>query len=152
MTAQQRTGLIAFGMVGGLFLGVIVLVVVLANVGKDKGTNLADRPMSSGASSDDEAYIRGHRWWKKQLSKGEFDAIMKAFLNSTRADHIFIDGNGKMVISYAKSGITIIEPEGLDRRRFTILCKWEARPTREQVFAVLREQLDTREYRDGPGH
>jgi hypothetical protein len=147
MTTRQRTGLLAFGIVGGLFLGAAAVVAVVANVSGDKGTwrDLVDRPMSSGSTDDDESYIRGHRWWKKQISKSQLDRIAETIISTDHGRTVLVTDSG--LAEPWDLPIDQMPPrlKGASRRLY-IACEWGARPTRKQVIQAIRQELDREEY------
>lgn len=161
MKAETRLGLIAIGLVLGLFLcigGVIALVVggkgattnnPKAEIGKGTVQDLAG-PVSTGSKDDPVAYILGHRWWKKPPSKKRLDDLVAMIIAMDPSKAAEIDRDAIFEPCRHPAVIMKQYADGSYENLF-IRSIWNTRPDRNQVLSFLQSELDRREYLYGPG-
>lgn len=150
MRTDHKLGLVAIAIVIGLFAAIGGVVAIAAKVGGHT-TSLADRPLSSGDEKDDESYVRGHRFWRKELSAAKLDELVKLVVATEKDAVVYIDLNGRHeVVAPIYKGIGP-HANKLDKAYFAVRCVWDKRPTREQVVRSMRSGLDDAEYRHGAG-
>lgn len=166
---------------GTLLLGCVIGVVLLSGGSKDtrpgtqadgradsgKGTGkgdgnkgLADRPVSTGNEKDDESYILGHRWWKKPPTRKQLDEMVKLIVEQNKStgnteNCVAINQAGDFVKSHVlvQGSYHYYGPEAhkLGEKRINYICSDTTRPTRESVLRWMCREIDSREYKDGPG-
>ncbi len=153
MSTRTRTGLLAVGIVAVAFLCVGGSVGGLIWAKRDRGTEASTA--RGHQKADDEPPILAHKWWKSPPSKTRLDEIVKHITEKNRnVAVVLIDRQGKLgEASLYQNGAGWIDakPEGFPDKCLAIKCDWAARPSREDVLAAIRTQLDVAEYRDGKG-
>ncbi len=130
MKQETKLGLIAVGIVVGMFSIVGAGVVVLTASAKPSAKLGITSPTGLAA----------HRWWSPGMTDAKLESIVQAAIATPSTDY---------VIAYP-DGTFIVRPQEWTPTQPAIKLRFPAdrRPKRDEVVAEIAKQLDRAEYRD----
>ena len=116
----------------------------------------------NGAISPDEpknddvaAKVRNHKWWKRPLDEGQLDKLVNRIIETNAGNVIYFTyDEGLVGVSEdTRPGLGfLITPAELKGKRYGYyIASGIKRPNRHEVLAALLVELDSREYKQGPG-
>lgn len=147
LSTNQRTGLLAFAIVGGLFLLVagVLFVTIAMRAGKSRGTDPGPVSRRPAAGPTDSEAVKGHKWWARPLTDDELGKVVAFIMATNNGNFLYISDRG---VCYRGDR----QPNELAGKRMLFFqLSGSNRPNRADVLALLRAELDAAEFRDGPG-
>jgi hypothetical protein len=144
-------GFIAIGIVAALFVsaGGLVAIIHYLNDPDGKSERDAENVVSTGDPRDDVSYIAGHRWWVKVPTTAKVDALVTYVIETNADREVLVDEECRYVRTTRTDWFAPQEMKG--RRYFRVDYSGSKRPDRQTVLQLIRETLDEREFKDGPG-
>lgn len=156
MSPQARTGLVAFGIVGGVFLAVGLAAGVLVVANRPGVTSPGEeRPAPPDPKTDPEGYVRNHRWWAKPLTPKQLDKLLAYIVATNDGYSVWYDQNGntlRLPSGDSREAWPSDLPAWMEsKRKWTVGVTGGRRWDRPRALNELVSSLDLAEFNKGAG-
>lgn len=153
--SKAQTGIIAFGIVGAVFvifgLG-IGAIVIASNVKPTDEPQTPARLNQPTNATDTSAAVRNHKWWSKPPTEKQLDDLLTLIVNTNAGNWIHVRRDRKTAIQSDQSQDLWPFPElPLEEgQRLIIHVEGLRRWSREEALRHIAVSLDSAEFHGGP--